>query len=114
MWSARPTAGRLRLALPADAPYEIAQEWAASLRRFSELIGRSNWQSLTVSYPTEELDCLVEDMREKDNDDVPAFRKTSRGADILTQNLKLKFDPTGIFNPLVEFTTARSEAVVPI
>lgn len=105
MWSARPTAGRLRLALAADAPYEIAQDWAASLCRFSELIGRSSWQSLTVSYPTEQLDCLVEEMRGKG---------TSGGADILTQNLKLKFDPTGIFNPLVEFRTARSEAVVPI
>lgn len=105
MWSARPTSGRLKLALPADSPHEIAQDWAASLRKFAELIGRSNWQSLTVSYPTEQLDCLVEEMR---------GNGTSGGAEILTQNLKLKFDPTGIFSPLVEFRTARSEAVVPI
>lgn len=105
MWSARPTSGRLKLALPADSPHEIAQDWAASLRKFAELIGRSNWQSLTVSYSTEQLDCLVEEMR---------GNGTSGGADILTHNLKLKFDPTGIFSPLVEFRTARSEAVVPI
>lgn len=105
MWSARPTAGRLRLALAADAPHEIACDWAASLRKFADLIGRSNWQPLTVSYPTEQLDCLVEEMRGNDS---------SGSADMLTRNLKLKFDPTGIFNPMIDFRTARSEAVVPI
>lgn len=105
MWSARPTAGRLRLALPADASDEIASVWASSLRKFADLICHSTWQSLTVSYPTEQLEWLVEEMRGKE---------TSNAADIIVKNLKLKFDPTGILNPQVDFRNARSEAVAPI
>ncbi len=89
LWSARPSSGRLRLAV------DDAESFISDLSNFANLINRDDAQPLTVAYSNNQQDFVTRR--------IPADHESDSGLRNVIDRLKSKYDPNGILNPLVSF-----------
>jgi len=89
LWSARPSSGRLRLAV------DDAESFISDLSNFANLINMDDAQPLTVAYANSSHDFVTRR--------IPADHESDSGLRNVIARLKSKYDPNGILNPLVSF-----------
>lgn len=89
LWSARPSSGRLRLAV------DDAESFISDLSNFANLINVDDAQPLTVAFANSSHEFVTQR--------IPADHESDSGLRNVIDRLKSKYDPNRILNPLVSF-----------